>query len=476
MLDKKDSVNLDQIFRRSERYDLQVDRAISVAEGNFIAGFIEGEGHFGIAEANGGQSFRCLMSLRVRDDDAELLEWLRARTGVGLLRTVTAQGNSNPQVQWLVQTQAGCRTLVELLTRFEMRGRKTREFAIWRRAVALWTSDDPSRVSLAEGLHRELSSVRRFQAERSAAPPAPVSVQALHAYLHGFLCAEGSLSLDRTHTALTVHLRQDDRPLLKMLYRELGVGALSDHPAYGSTRPSTSWRVGRLAEVSRLAEWLDPAQMRGRKANELEVWSRAVAERRAAREQRRRANLDDLIAEFRSARTYRPGVLLQPSRHSEDRRAETLRILRVWAEEERGLLSCARYAAARRAGWPTRNTIAQRFGSWDAALRTAGLEARLPRPAPRQVGGVARRKAHDEAQRERVLATLRYGVNLHGSLPTAMQFFRWRLVEAPATPTQATVYRLFPGGWPAVLAAYEASADQPSRSRVARGSFSTTRS
>jgi hypothetical protein len=53
-----------------------------------------------------------------------------------------------------------------------------------------------------------------------------------------------------------------------------------------------------------------------------------------------------------------------------------------------------------------------------------------------------------------VLATLRYGVNVHGSLPTAMQFFRWRLVEAPATPTQATVYRLFPGGWSAVLEAF----------------------
>ena len=54
-----------------------------------------------------------------------------------------------------------------------------------------------------------------------------------------------------------------------------------------------------------------------------------------------------------------------------------------------------------------------------------------------------------------MLATLRYGVNLHGSLPTAMQFFRWRLVEAPATPTQATVYRLFPGGWDAVLKAFK---------------------
>lgn len=266
-----------------------MDRAISADEGNFIAGFIEGEGHFGIAEANGGQSFRCLMSLRVRDDDTELLAWLRARTGLGLLRRVAAQGNANPQVQWLVQTQADCRTLVELLTRFEMRGRKMREFAIWRRAVALWSSDDPCRVSLAEGLRRELLCVRRFETERQPAAPAPVTSEVLHAYLHGFLCAEGSLSLDRTHTGLSVHLRQDDRPLLEMICRQLGVGTVSDHPAYGSTRPSTSWRVGRRAEVSQLAEWLDPAQMRARKATELAVWLRAVAERREARDQGRPA-------------------------------------------------------------------------------------------------------------------------------------------------------------------------------------------
>ena len=100
------------------------------------------------------------------------------------------------------------------------------------------------------------------------------------------------------------------------------------------------------------------------------------------------------------------------------------------------------------------NSNARRFGSWDAALRAACLEERLARPEPRPTGGVARREAQAEAQRERVLATLRYGVALHGSLPTAMQFFRWRLVDAPATPTQATVYRLFPGGWNAVLEAF----------------------
>jgi len=38
-----------------------------------------------------------------------------------------------------------------------------------------------------------------------------------------------------------------------------------------------------------------------------------------------------------------------------------------------------------------------------------------------------------------------------------MEFFKWRLVAAPDTPTQGTVYKLFPGGWPAVLEACTAA-------------------
>ena len=39
----------------------------------------------------------------------------------------------------------------------------------------------------------------------------------------------------------------------------------------------------------------------------------------------------------------------------------------------------------------------------------------------------------------------------HGRLPREMEFFRWRLAAVLDAPTQATVYRLFPGGWHAVL-------------------------
>jgi len=34
-----------------------------------------------------------------------------------------------------------------------------------------------------------------------------------------------------------------------------------------------------------------------------------------------------------------------------------------------------------------------------------------------------------------------------------MEYFRWRLANDPDMPTQSSVYRVFPGGWPTVLEA-----------------------
>ena len=53
-------------------------------------------------------------------------------------------------------------------------------------------------------------------------------------------------------------------------------------------------------------------------------------------------------------------------------------------------------------------------------------------------------------QRERVLASVLRFVAEVGHVPRAMEYFRWRLERDPQTPTQATVYKLFPGGWNAV--------------------------
>jgi hypothetical protein len=459
-------------IRRCESYDLQVKTDLSHIDGHFIAGFIEGEAHLAVVEQNGGQSYSCAMTLGVRDDDADLLRWLAARTGLGTVHPVPARSTSKPQVRWILRTQADCRGLVELLDRFELRGRKRREYKIWRAAVEVWTSGIANRRVAMRRLGAQLHASREFRVPALAdGAHAPADHPTLVAYLHGLLCAEGSFSLARTHGGVTIHLRQDDRPLLAMLAHETGLGHLRDARAYPPARPSTFWRVGKLAEVVAMASWLDPALMRGRKAKELRVWLGGVTEIASARAAGRRADasrMSSFLSEFSAARRYEPSTALPSAEtHDRDHRAGVAALQR-WATAESGALSCSRYAAYRATIDPTlpnRDTLARRFGSWQAALEAAGLTERAASTAEvraaRQSGGVATRAAHLAAQRERVLTTLRYGVNLHdGTLPTAMEFFRWRLVEAPATPTQATVYRLFPGGWPAVLAAYEASAGQ----------------
>lgn len=212
-----------------------------------------------------------------------------------------------PRVQWLVGTRNDCAGLVALLERYPMRGRKRHEFRIWRSAVALWRSNLSGRAVAARGLRRALVEARRFrppEASTVAIPPP----DALRGYVHGLLCAEGSFTVARSKTVACVHMRQDERPLLGMLRDAIGVGTLRDQRAYPPSRPSSSWHVARLDEAVRLADFLDPSQLRGRKARELEIWLCAVAERRQARVTRRPARLDDLIADFRAARAYRPGT------------------------------------------------------------------------------------------------------------------------------------------------------------------------
>jgi hypothetical protein len=85
------------------------------------------------------------------------------------------------------------------------------------------------------------------------------------------------------------------------------------------------------------------------------------------------------------------------------------------------------------------------------ALEAAGLGDRRAR-APHRPGGEARRASLRQQQRARIVDAVRRFEREHGRWPRALEFFRWRLVAAVDTPTQATVYIEFPGGWNEVLA------------------------
>jgi hypothetical protein len=91
---------------------------------------------------------------------------------------------------------------------------------------------------------------------------------------------------------------------------------------------------------------------------------------------------------------------------------------------------------------PNRTTLARFFGTWRDALEAAGLPtggSRGRETNARAVEtGAAKRVATGSRRRTAVLR------EVHNC---------WRLRNAPDSPGQAEIYRLFPGGWPAVLEA-----------------------
>jgi hypothetical protein len=148
------------------------DYAICISERDrgFLAGFLEGEACFTITELNGGQSYSCGVTVCVRDDDQDLLEWLVALTGLGRLRRIPAQRTSRPQIGWTIDAQSECAELARLVTACGFHGRRSAELEIWCAAVSAWTDlgGDERRAALKAAKQR-LQSAKRYGGGSAAA-------------------------------------------------------------------------------------------------------------------------------------------------------------------------------------------------------------------------------------------------------------------------------------------------------------------
>jgi Homing endonuclease associated repeat len=270
------------------------------------------------------------------------------------------------------------------------------------------------------------------------------------------VCAEGCFCISRRQPRFSVHLRQDDELLLRLLADESGLGRVTRFRPAPPLNPSATWTVCRRSHLGALRDLLWSARLPGRKLEQMEIWASAVDElERAARSRRhpRRELLErtrERLTEARASHPPRRAELLELPRR--DLRSESLVALRTWSREHPGRLSCVEYASWRRRqrGHPTRDTIVRQFGSWHQALAAAGLDDRAAR-APRPAGGEERRAARRVEQRARVVAAVRRFERERGRWPRALEFFKWRLESEVDAPTQGTVYRLFPGGWAEVL-------------------------
>jgi hypothetical protein len=150
------------------------------AFGHWLAGFMDGEGSFGIAGGNTRGSYHCTACVKLRGDDRAILEEIVERTGIGSVRYQPNTQRTHPQYAWLVHNRAGCLALIELLDRYPLRAKKARDYAIWREAVIDWSAPRARRSGRDWGrmaaLKVALEAGRKFDADEVDVPePTPVS-------------------------------------------------------------------------------------------------------------------------------------------------------------------------------------------------------------------------------------------------------------------------------------------------------------
>ena len=378
---------------------LQAAPGLVGRDAHALAGFIDAEGYFAIRPNNGGRSWQCALSIKVREDDGSLLKQFATRTGLGHLVHVPAHATSRPQTGWTIASKLECVALAELLDEYPLRGRKSLEYGVWSRAVRRWAAGS---YECSERLHRELSELAREirRLRRYVDPPRLVpsivgTGKEFVAYFGGFFSGDGSLLITSRGPRLVVKLRRDDRALLEQFAGAFEIGSVTDQAAQPGSSPTSAWSVTSRAEMLRTIELLDAAPLLGVKRAHYAAWRPAALEvANASRGGRAScaAVLERAARTLAHARTYRP----PPQRADRPADAESVRdtyiqILRLFARGSRGSdLRCTAYERARAAhpSWPKRDTIAKAFGSWHVALVTAGLipqgnARRMRGPAPR---------------------------------------------------------------------------------------------
>jgi hypothetical protein len=364
-----------------------------------------------------------------------------------------------------------CKCLVNALVQAPLIAKKAAAFAIWKRAVEIWTDRyrGPARWPLLADLARELREQRSVV---TPAPPVPVHITraGLEGFLVGFATAEGHFGATETgHPIFVIRLRVDDRPVLDLLSAKLQVGHIrvsGGGVSHNGRRenPQASWHVTRWPDLRCLVAVFDRCPPRGRKAGAYAVWRQLIAEATSPEGRRQ------LVPSLRATHRYRSGAGVRRRNRNGDRSRRVCKeaLLRFAARGDAPYTSTAyerfRRSVAERDDLPTRMTVVRAFGSWWAALDACGIShvgCRAPEAVERlRSSQIVRARETREATREQIAATIRDCGRALGRWPSAMAFFRWRLRHAPRSPAQMTLYGAFEGGWAEALAYAQAGVEK----------------
>jgi hypothetical protein len=95
----------------------------------YLGGFFSGEGCFGLT------ALQPRAVIKLRRDDRSILELFAGHFALGKVREHAAYGNPNPSATWLICATDELAAAVHLFETAQLRGRKRREFEVWREAA-----------------------------------------------------------------------------------------------------------------------------------------------------------------------------------------------------------------------------------------------------------------------------------------------------------------------------------------------------
>ena len=165
--------------------------SVDAAFGNWLAGFIDGEGCFGM-DANQDGRLYCNFNILVRLDDAQIIREIHERLGIGTVYTRRQRSiQGKPQIVWKVRKLTDCQKLATVLDEYPLRAKKRRDYEIWRMALAeqgahqivsgvkVWdaasAAADAEYVRTMQLYREELSAIKQYEEEGSTLPePAPL--------------------------------------------------------------------------------------------------------------------------------------------------------------------------------------------------------------------------------------------------------------------------------------------------------------
>lgn len=114
--------------------------AIREADGNYIAGLVDGEGHFGLHTEEYGKKPKHygFFSISLRGDDAEVILWMHSILGCGKVTWYDRKGKSynGNRCPFIRLACSNSRDLHEIVVpffdRFRLRAKKVNDFEIWK--------------------------------------------------------------------------------------------------------------------------------------------------------------------------------------------------------------------------------------------------------------------------------------------------------------------------------------------------------